>query len=135
MDIKPFEIQIPQTAIDDLRNRLANTRWTDEIVNSDWEFGASLSYIKDLADYWQTQFDWRAQENAINSFAQFRADIDGFGIHFIHERGKGANSFPLVITHGFPGSFAEMLKIIPMLTDPARYGGDAADSFDVIVPS
>jgi pimeloyl-ACP methyl ester carboxylesterase len=91
--------------------------------------------MKELVSYWQFQFDWRTQENTINTFAHFRADVDGIGIHFIHEQGKGKDPFPLVITHGWPGSFAEMLRIIPLLTDPVRFGGDPADSFDVVVPS
>jgi pimeloyl-ACP methyl ester carboxylesterase len=91
--------------------------------------------MQELIAYWRTTFDWRTQEQAINTFANFRAEIDGVGIHFIHERGKGSNPIPLILTHGWPSSFAEMLKIIPMLTDPKHYGVDPADSFDVIVPS
>lgn len=135
MDVTPFDIQIPQATLDDLRERLARTRWPDEITGSGWSHGASLPYMRELVDYWQTQFDWRAQERAINSFAHFRADVGGTGLHFIHERGKGPNPVPLVLTHGWPGSFVEMLKIIPLLTDPARHGGDPADSFDVVIPS
>ena len=85
--------------------------------------------------YWRNHFDWRAQEARLNQFAQFRADIDGFGIHFIHERGQGPKPLPIILTHGWPGSFFEMVKIIPLLTDPAGHGGDPADAFDVIVPS
>ncbi|MGH9929462.1 MAG: epoxide hydrolase, partial [Pyrinomonadaceae bacterium] len=95
----------------------------------------SLNYMKEIVDYWQRQFDWRAQQEAINHFRQFRAELDGFNIHFIHERGRGRNPIPLVITHGWPGSFVEMLKIIPQLSDPVSHGGDADDSFDVVVPS
>ncbi len=90
---------------------------------------------KSLVGYWQSEFDWRAQEARLNQLAQFRAEIDGQGVHFIHERGKGPNPLPIVLTHGWPGSFVEMAKLIPLLTDPAAHGGDPADSFDVIIPS
>jgi pimeloyl-ACP methyl ester carboxylesterase len=135
MNAEPFEVQVSQTVLDDLKRRLAGTRWPDAIEGSGWEYGSNLAYMKELIDYWRTRFDWRAQEKRINSFAHFRARIDGLGIHFIHERGKGPNPMPLVLTHGWPSSFFEILKVVPLLTDPARYGGDPADSFDVIVPS
>src|SRR5205807_2608375 len=88
-----------------------------------------------LVDYWQHEFDWRAQEEKLNQFAHFRSEIDGLNIHFIHEQGQGPKPLPLIITHGWPGSFFEMFKLIPLLTDPASHGGDPADAFDVIVPS
>ena len=135
MDVKPFKVEIPEAILEDLRQRLADTRWPDEIAGSGWNYGFDLAYIKELVEYWRTHFDWRAQEQAINAFAHFRANIDGLGIHFIHERGKGPNPTPLIITHGWPSSFSEMLKIIPLLTDPASHGGDPADSFDVVIPS
>lgn len=135
MDAKPFAIHIPETTLSDLQKRLGQTRWLDEIAGSDWSYGANLNYMREIVDYWQTRFDWRAQEKIINGFSQFRADVDGLGIHFIHERGKGPQAIPLVITHGWPGSFVEMLKVIPHLTDPVAYGGAAEDSFDVVVPS
>jgi len=135
VDIKPFKVQVPQAVLDDLQERLARTRWPDEVEGAQWDYGANLAYMKELLEYWRTSFDWRAQERAINAFAHFRAEIDGWGIHFIHERGKGPHPMPLIITHGWPSSFFEMLKIIPLLTDPASHGGDPADAFDVIVPS
>lgn len=135
MQTAPFQIQVPQDTLADLRERLARTRWPDEILDSGWDYGSNLAYVKELSAYWQNEFDWRKQEEAINSFAHFRTDIDGLGIHFIHERGRGPNPLPLIITHGWPGSFFEMHKIIPMLTDPASHGGNPADSFDVVVPS
>lgn len=135
MDAKPFAIHIPETTLSDLQKRLGQTRWLDEIAGSDWSYGANLNYMREIVDYWQTRFDWRAQEKIINGFSQFRADVDGLAIHFIHERGKGPQAIPLVITHGWPGSFVEMLKVIPHLTDPVAYGGAAEDSFDVVVPS
>ncbi len=135
MHIQPFTIHIPQADLDDLQDRLKRTRWPDEVDDAGWDYGANLAYMQDLIAYWSTTFDWRVQEQTINTFANFRAEIDGVGIHFIHECGKGPNPIPLILTHGWPSSFAEMLKIIPMLTDPNRYGADPADSFDVIVPS
>lgn len=135
MDVRPFKIEIPQAEIDDLRARLERTRWPDEIRGSGWDYGADIDCMKALVEYWRTEFDWRAQEKFLNEFHQFHASVGGINIHFIHERGKGPNPLPLIVTHGWPGSFAEMVKIVPLLSDPARYGGDARDSFDVIVPS
>lgn len=125
MNITPFRISIDQTALDDLRYRLLRTRWPHEIRGSKWEYGTDLSYMKNLVRYWLENFDWRKQEEELNQFAQYKADVDGLSIHYIHERGRGPNPIPLIITHGWPGTFAEMLKIIPRLTD----------TFDVIVPS
>src|SRR6266700_1034592 len=135
MSAEAFKIAIPQATLDDLRDRLGQTHWPDEVEGADWDYGTNLAYLKTLVDYWQHSFDWRAQEQAINRFAHFRANIDGFHIHFIHERGKGPQPLPLLLLHGWPSSFVQMLKIIPLLTDPARYGGDPADSFDVIAAS
>jgi pimeloyl-ACP methyl ester carboxylesterase len=114
---------------------LKSTRWPDEIEGSRWDYGAHLGYIKELVMYWAARFDWREQEKGLNRLHHFRAVVDGTGIHFIHERGKGKLPFPLIITHGWPGSFVEMVKIIPLLADPAAHGGDPADAFDVVVPS
>jgi microsomal epoxide hydrolase len=135
MSIQPFKINIPQATLDDLRERLARTRWPDEVEGAGWDYGTNVGYLKSLVDYWQHEFDWRKQEAKLNTYPQFRADIDGLNIHFIHERGKGPNPLPLILTHGWPDSFYRMHKIIPMLTDPESFGGNAADSFDVIVPS
>jgi pimeloyl-ACP methyl ester carboxylesterase len=135
MSIQSFKIAIPQATLDDLRERLARTRWPDEVERAGWDYGTNSGYLKELVDYWQHEFDWRKQEAKLNKFAQFKAEVDGVGIHFIHERGKGPNPTPLILTHGWPDSFYRMHKIIPLLTDPASYGGDPADSFDVIVPS
>ncbi|HEY3378828.1 MAG TPA: epoxide hydrolase, partial [Armatimonadota bacterium] len=134
MDVIPFTIQVAQETLDDLHARLANPRWPDA-VSMGWEYGAALGYMQELVGYWRDGFDWRTQEAMLNRFAQYRTEIDGFGIHFIHERGRGPHPLPLIYTHGWPGSFFEMYKIIPLLTDPARFGGDATDAFDVIVPS
>lgn len=135
MSIQPFQVHIPQAILDDLRERLARTRWPDEVESAGWDYGTNLGYLKELVDYWQHQYNWRAQEAMLNQHAQFRAEIDGVGIHFIHERGKGPNPTSIILTHGWPDSFYRFHKVIPMLTDPARFGGDPADSFDVIVPS
>jgi pimeloyl-ACP methyl ester carboxylesterase len=135
MSAEAFKIAIPQATLDDLRERLGHTRWPDEITGADWGYGTNLAYLQSLVDYWQHNFDWRAQEQAINRFAHFRANIDGFHIHFIHERGKGPHPLPLLLLHGWPSSFVQMLKILPLLTDPSSYGGDPSDSFDVIVAS
>ena len=135
MSVRSFKLQVPSATLDDLRSRLASTRWPDEIQGAGWEYGTNLAYMKELTNYWQTEFDWRAQEEVMNAFAHFHASVDNLDIHFIHERGKGPNPMPLIITHGWPSSFFQMLKLIPRLTDPERFGGDPLDSFDVIVPS
>jgi pimeloyl-ACP methyl ester carboxylesterase len=135
MQIQPFQINVPQAVLDDLQKRLARTRWTDEVTDSGWNMGTNLDYMKELADYWQHQYDWRKQEARLNSFNWFKAEIDGTEIPFIHERGKGPNPTPIILFHGWPDSVCRYLKLIPMLTDPASYGGDPQDSFDVIVPA
>ncbi len=135
MGIQPFTIAVADDVLADLRRRLAATRWPDEVDDAGWDYGANLAYLKGLVAYWRDGFDWRAQEATLNQYAQYRADIDGVGVHFVHERGRGPHPLPLIITHGWPSSFAQMLKIVPLLTDPARYGGDPADAFDVVVPS
>src|SRR6266699_6823810 len=133
MNVQSFTIAIPQATLDDLRERLAHTRWPDEIESAGWDYGTNLAYLKALVDYWQHDFDWRAQEKQLNAFAHFRSEIDGLGIHFLHEHGKGPNPIPLLLTHGWPDSFYRFHKIIPMLTDPGTCGGDPAASRDVIV--
>lgn len=135
MKIQPFKIEVSGQTLDDLNERLARTRWPDEVPGAGWDYGTDVSYLKELIAYWQTQFDWRAQEEALNRFAHFRAEVEGLDIHFIHERGRGLKPFPLVLTHGWPDSFMRMLKVIPLLTDPAAHGGEAEDAFDVVVPS
>ncbi|GCE07808.1 multidrug MFS transporter [Dictyobacter aurantiacus] len=135
MEKHPFTVHVPQAILDDLKDRLAYTRWPDEVENAGWDYGTNRHYLKSLVDYWQHEFDWRAQEKKLNQFAHFREHIDGLGIHFIHERGRGENPLPILLTHGWPGSFFEMFKLIPLLTDPEKHGGDPTDAFDVIVPS
>lgn len=135
MEPQPFTIQIPQSTLDDLHQRLSQTRWPEEVQGSDWKYGTNLGYLKELTNYWLHWFDWRKQEQALNQFAHFRTEIDGFGLHFIHERGKGDRPLPLLLSHGWPDSFYRFYKLIPMLTDPVAYGGKADDAFDVVVPS
>jgi len=135
MEVRPYTVNIPKMVLDDLRERIARTRWPDEISGTGWEYGTDLKFMMDLIEYWQTRFDWRAQERTINSFTHFRATVDGTGIHFIHEKGKGPTPLPIIITHGWPGSFVEMLRLIPLLTDPASHGASPRDAFDVVVPS
>jgi len=115
--VKKIEIQLAQSFLDDLIVKLKLTRWPDEIENSGWTYGASLSYMKELADYWINNFNWRNTENEINRHGNFIAQIDGYKIHFLHIKGKGEKSIPLILTHGWPSSFLEMLKLIPLLTE------------------
>jgi pimeloyl-ACP methyl ester carboxylesterase len=135
MNIQPFEIHVSDTTLYDLQKRLAQTRWPDEIPNSGWNYGTDLGYLKELVDYWQHKFNWREQEVKLNKFDQFKAQVDGVNIHFIHMKGKGTNSTPIILTHGWPDSFYRFYKVIPMLTDPEKFGGKAEDSFDVVIPS
>ncbi|HEY9715186.1 MAG TPA: epoxide hydrolase family protein, partial [Chroococcales cyanobacterium] len=132
---QPFRIDISQAIIDDLQLRLERTRWVDEPANRDWNAGTSAIYLRELVNYWQNHFQWRMQEAALNNLPHFKAKVGGMQIHFIHVRGKGENSMPLVLTHGYPDSFLRFLKLIPLLTDPVRFGGSPQDAFDVVVPS
>lgn len=132
----PFTIDIAQGVLDDLRTRLDRTRWVDDLGDAGWKYGASIPYMRELVAYWRDRFDWRAQERALNGFANFRATMkNGLGLHSIHERGRGPRPLPIVLTHGFPDSVVRFTKLIPMLVDPAGHGADAADSFDVVAPS
>jgi microsomal epoxide hydrolase len=132
---RPFEIQVGEPLLADLAVRLAATRLPPGQGPPGWDAGASPAYLRDLLEHWRDRYDWRREEAMLNRFAQFRAEVNGADIHFIHERGKGQRPMPLLLTHGFPDSFTRFLKIIPLLTDPAAHDGDPADSFDVIVPS
>jgi epoxide hydrolase len=135
MTIRPFTIAVAQADLDDLQHRLAHTRWIDAAQEDGWTYGIDLDYMRELAAYWQQGYDWRQHEAALNRFAQFRAEVDGVNIHFIHERGNGPNPTPLLLLHGFPDSFYRYHKVIERLTDPGSYGGDPNTAFDVIVPS
>ncbi|WP_292406884.1 MULTISPECIES: epoxide hydrolase family protein [unclassified Methanoculleus] len=133
MKIEPFTIAVLQAVLDDLARRLARTRWPDD--GAGWAYGTNLGYMKDLVDYWEHSYNWRRPEAYLNRFAQFRAEIDGIGVHFIHERGRGPDPTPVLLLHGWPDSFYRYHRVVPMLTDPARFGGDPGTSCDVIVPS
>ena len=127
--MQAFTSAIPQAVLDDLKTRIAHTRWPDEIAGSGWQFGASLPYMKELAGYWQHSYNWRKTEDEINAWPNYIANVNGYKIHYIHIKGKGRISIPLIITHGWPGSFIELLKIIPLLTEDAQF------SFDLVIPS
>jgi len=133
--IVPFTIQIPDEVLSDLKQRLARARFPDEVEGADWRYGTNLAYLKQLVAYWRDRYDWRAQERALNQFEQFKTNIDGLNVHFIWRKSKERNAFPLLITHGWPGSVAEFTKIIGPLADPVAYGGRAEDAFDVVAPS
>ena len=135
MAAEQFAIRISDAVLADLARRLDTTRWPDELENAGWEYGSNLAYMRSLAEYWRHIYDWRREEAILNQLPQLRLAIDGFHIHFVHVRGKGPAPLPLIVTHGWPGSFVEMLKLIPLLTDPTAHGGSAEDAFDVIVPS
>ena len=132
--ITPFTINVTQDVLSDVQLRLQNTRWSYQVEGTKWDAGTDLNYVRELVAYWQDGYDWCKQEAALNEFAHFKSVVDEIGIHFIYERGKGPNPFPLILTHGYPDSFYRFAKIIPMLTDPASYGGRAEDAFDVVVP-
>jgi epoxide hydrolase len=134
-DIRPFRIEVPPSDLDDLRDRLARTRWPAELPGVGWSRGVPLDYLKDLAEYWRTSFDWRKQEAILNEFPQFTTTVDGQSIHFLHVRSPEPDALPLILAHGWPGSVAEFLEVIAPLTDPVADGGDAADAFHLVVPS
>jgi pimeloyl-ACP methyl ester carboxylesterase len=133
--IERFEIRVDDSVLEDLRSRLARTRFPDQIDGTGWEYGIPLGYLRELVEYWRDEYDWRAQEARLNQFAHFRTRIDGQSIHFIHVRSAHADAFPLLITHGWPGSVVEFLDVIPRLTEPQAHDGRAADAFHVIAPS
>ncbi|HEX5759155.1 MAG TPA: epoxide hydrolase [Thermoanaerobaculia bacterium] len=135
MTIRPFRFHAPEAVLADLRRRLESTRWPDEVPRSGWDYGANLGALRDLAASWRDGFDWRAQEERINRLPHFRAEIDGLGIHFLHYRGRGPDPLPILLLHGWPSSFLEMVGLAPRLADPASSGGAAGDAFDVVVPS
>jgi pimeloyl-ACP methyl ester carboxylesterase len=135
MGIEPFTIPFSEPAVDDLRDRLRRTRWPDEIPGANWEYGVDLSFLQQICEYWRDRFDWKAQVERFSTFHHYRYSSEDISIHFIHERGKGPAPIPLILTHGWPGSFLEMMRIIPLLTDPASYGGSSSDAFDVVIPS
>jgi len=133
-NIRPFKIEISPADLDDLQRRLAHTRWPEAIVQ-DWSDGTDLAYLRELVTYWRTLFDWRAQEARLNAFPQFLVSVAGQDVHVLHVRGRGPAPLPLIVSHGWPGSFVEMIDLVPRLADPERFGGDPRDAFDVVVPS
>jgi epoxide hydrolase len=134
-EVLPFRIEIPQADLDDLRDRLARTRWPDQLPGVGWDYGIPLEYVRELAQYWRTGYDWRVHEARLNGFEQFTTTIDGQRIHFLQVRSAESGALPLIITHGWPGSVVEFLNVIGPLTDPAAHGGDPADAFHLVVPS
>jgi pimeloyl-ACP methyl ester carboxylesterase len=133
--IQPFQIAIPQADLDDLDRRLEGTRWPNELPGIGWNRGVPAEYLKGLAEYWRDGLDWRAQEARLNSFPQFLTEIDGQTIHFLHVTSPEPNALPLMLIHGWPGSFVEFIELIGPLIDPAAYGGDPADAFHVVILS
>ena len=133
--IRPFRIDVPEQDLVDLRRRLAATRWPDKETVADDLQGVPLATVQELVRHWQTDYDWRKVEARLNALPQFMTEIDGVDIHFIHVRSKHPNGLPVIITHGWPGSVIEQLKIVAPLTDPTAHGGSATDAFDVVIPS
>ena len=131
----PFTIRIPDDTLADLRARLDRVRWPDEIPGAGWQYGTDLTYLRQLVEYWRTQYDWRVHEARLNAFQQFTVPLAEIDVHFIHQPGIGPAPLTLLLLHGWPGSVWEFYKLIPLLTDPARFGGDARDAFTVVAPS
>jgi pimeloyl-ACP methyl ester carboxylesterase len=135
LELTPFTIRIPDATLVDLRARLDRIRWPDEIPGAGWRYGTDLAYLRQLVVYWRTKYDWRVHERHLNAFQQFTVPLSEIELHFIHQLGVGPSPLPLLLLHGWPGSVWEFHKLIPLLTDPARFGGDARDAFTVIAPS
>jgi pimeloyl-ACP methyl ester carboxylesterase len=135
MEAKHFHIDIPESSLTDLHERLQRTRWPDELNNSDWEYGTNLAYLKELTQYWKQDYDWRENERRLNEWPHYKVTIDEQEIHFIHIRSTVPNALPIILTHGWPDSFLRFEKLIPMLTTPEVFGGDASDAFNVVIPS
>ena len=133
--VQPFELHVEDAALRDLGERLARVRFPDEAPVTPWSFGTSVDFMRELVSYWRDRYDWRATESALNALPQFKTQIDGIDVHFIHVEGRGPKPTPLLLSHGWPGSVLEFMKLIPLLTDPAAHGGDAADAFTVVAPS
>ncbi len=135
MDVQPFRITIPQVALDDLHARLARVRWPDELPGIGWDYGVPSAYVRRLVDRWCEGYDWRTWETKLNAYPQFTTEIDGQTIHFLHVRSPEPDALPLILTHGWPGSVVEYLKVIEPLTNPRAYGGDPRDAFHLVIPS
>jgi pimeloyl-ACP methyl ester carboxylesterase len=134
MRVEPFAIRVDERVLSDLRARIRNTRWPDPAPGAPWEQGTDLESLRRTLSYWADEFDWRAQERRLNRFAHFRADLDGVRVHFVHERARGGEGIPLILTHGWPSTFAELLPLVPFLTEPEAHGIDGP-AFDVVIPS
>src|SRR5262245_11859716 len=134
-EIRPFKFEAPENALQDLRQRIAATKWPERETVNDVTQGVPLATMRALAQYWATDYDWSKCQARLNGLPQFITEIDGLDIHFIHVRSKHEDALPLVVNHGWPGSIIEQLKIIDRLTDPTAHGGSASDAFDVVVPS
>jgi pimeloyl-ACP methyl ester carboxylesterase len=134
-EIRPFRIEISDAELEDLHDRLARTRFPDELPGVGWSYGVALDFVKDMTEYWRTSFDWRKQEALLNEIPQFTTTIDGTNVHFLHVRSPEPNVMPLILSHGWPGTVAEFLDVIGPLSDPRSYGGDPADAFDLVIPS
>src|SRR5690349_9811385 len=132
--VTPFSIHVEEDVLADLRARIRATRWPDPAPGEAWSQGTDLVYLKSLLAYWGDAFDWRARERELNAFQHFRAELDGVQIHFVHERAQHGRGIPLILTHGWPSTFAEMLPLVPYLTDPQAHGIDWP-AFDVVIPS
>ncbi|MGL4541403.1 MAG: epoxide hydrolase family protein, partial [Polymorphobacter sp.] len=133
--VTPFTLNVPQAQLDDLAARLAATRWPEKETVADWTQGSPLAKVQALIEHWRTRYDWRACEARLNALGQFKTSIDGLDIHFLHVRSKHPNALPLIVTHGWPGSVIEFMKVIGPLTDPTAHGGNAEDAFHVVMPS
>lgn len=130
-----FSCHVPDALLDQIRARVAHFPWHEMPDDGGWDYGANLDYMQELCAYWVNDFDWRAQEAQLNAFPQFRAKVEGIDLHFIHEQGSGPNPMPLMISHGWPGSVAELLHLIEPLAHPERFGGNVEDAFTVVAPS
>jgi microsomal epoxide hydrolase len=132
---QPYSIAVPDATLTDIRSRVQNYPWHEMPDDGGWDYGTNLYYMKELCDYWVTEFDWRKQEEKINRFSHFKAPVDGIDLHFIHEKGSGPNPRPLIISHGWPGTIVEFLDFIDLLAHPENHGGSIDDAFDVVAPS
>ena len=134
-DLTPFRVEVPGAALDDLKRRLAATRWPERETVGNWDQGVPLAKLRGLVEHWRDRYDWRRFEARINAHPQFRTELDGCGIHFLHVRSRHEGALPLLLTHGWPGSVVEFLDVIGPLTDPEAHGGSAADAFHLVIPS
>ncbi|WP_428101239.1 epoxide hydrolase family protein [Candidatus Rariloculus sp.] len=133
--VEPFTIDVPEAVLDDLNERLDRTRWPDQLPGTGWDQGADTAYMRELAEYWRNDYDWRAEEARLNGFEHFRATVDGLGVHFVHERSADPDAVPLLLLHGWPSSFVQMLDLVPLLTQPGEHGLPDSPSFHVVVAS